>query len=62
MQVYNTAKGGAYKMILLNADISGSALLGLFLVYGIFGIILLGSFAVVVYYLIKAKQKQNKKQ
>lgn len=55
-------KGGAYKMILLNADISGSALLGLFLVYGIFGIILLGSFAVVVYYLIKAKQKQNKKQ
>ena len=49
-------------MILLNADISGSALLGLFLVYGIFGIILLSSFSVVVYYLIKAKQKQNKKQ
>ena len=49
-------------MILLNADISGSALLGLFLVYGIFGIILLGSFAAVVYFLIKDKQKQNKKQ
>lgn len=47
-------------MILLNADISGSALLGLFLVYGIFGIILLGSFAVVVYYLIKAKQKKTR--
>ena len=49
-------------MILLNANISGSALLGLFLVYGIFGIILLGNFAVAVYFLIKAIQKQNKKQ
>ena len=49
-------------MILLNANISGSALLGLFLVYGIFGIILLGNFAAAVYFLIKAIQKQNKKQ
>lgn len=55
-------KGGAYKMILLNSNISGSALLGLFLVYGIFGIILLGNFAAAVYFLIKAIQKQNKKQ
>lgn len=54
-------KGGAYKMILLNA-VSGSTI-GFILVYVVFfGIFLIGCIATAVYFLIKAIQKQNKKQ